>query len=572
MLRQVHDGILVSVALVATAVPAIADVTISSAATQNMSCAAGLCSPTAPAAVLNVKDLQSLLAGGAVKVITTGAGVQATSIRLATNLSWSGANALTLDAYKSVTVDRPMEAKGGAGLSVYTNDGGRNGEFSFGAGGHVTFADTNSALAINGTSYVLVSSLSTLASAIAANPAGAYALANSYDASQDGTYATPPVSTVFGGTFNGLGNAISNLTINDPTEDAYVGLFAQSSGGAILANIRLEKVNVTGGSGSSEDYSTESVGGLVGYGNGIVSHTFVSGTVSAGQYASVGGLVGIGPVHIARCNAATNVWNGIMGNAGGLIGGTGAGASISDSKATGVVSGYGFVGGLVGFNYVSSISHSAATGEITGDDEVTYAGGLAGINESGLIATSYATGTVQCQYVCGGLAGIQQPSDSIPGISRSFATGNVTGSNAAGGLIGVNNIGTISDSYATGAASAPTAGGVAGYNVYGENGAYSFKRSYSSGTVAGSTDMAGGVIGVDQFPSMSKQTYWDTTTSGITNKWQGAGNVADDPGLKGLSNRKLQSGLPRGFNPRVWTENPDINGGLPYLIDNPPPK
>lgn len=57
--------------------------------------------------------------------------------------------------------------------------------------------------------------------------------------------------------------------------------------------------------------------------------------------------------------------------------------------------------------------------------------------------------------------------------------------------------------------------------------------------------------------------------TGITNN-QGAGDLANDPGVKGLSNTKLQSGLPKGFSPRVWAENPDINGGLPYLIANPP--
>jgi hypothetical protein len=48
--------------------------------------------------------------------------------------------------------------------------------------------------------------------------------------------------------------------------------------------------------------------------------------------------------------------------------------------------------------------------------------------------------------------------------------------------------------------------------------------------------------------------------------------VENDPGIKGLGNSELTSGLPKGFNPRVWTESPDINGGLPYLIANPPPK
>jgi hypothetical protein len=60
------------------------------------------------------------------------------------------------------------------------------------------------------------------------------------------------------------------------------------------------------------------------------------------------------------------------------------------------------------------------------------------------------------------------------------------------------------------------------------------------------------------------------TTSGITNPGQGAGNVANDPGITGLSDSKLKSGLPKGFNPKIWNEDSNINGGLPYLIANPP--
>jgi len=47
-----------------------AAVTISTAATQNMSCPGGVCSPTAASAVLNVNDLTTMLASGNVTVNT----------------------------------------------------------------------------------------------------------------------------------------------------------------------------------------------------------------------------------------------------------------------------------------------------------------------------------------------------------------------------------------------------------------------------------------------------------------------------------------------------------------------
>jgi hypothetical protein len=121
-------------------------------------------------------------------------------------------------------MDKLMKVSGAGGLSVITNDGGSGGEFSFGNRGRLNFQNLSSPFTINGIGYTLVGNVATLSSAIAANPSGAFALANGYDASQDGTYAVSPVATMFSGAFNGLGNAISNLTINDPTENAYVGL------------------------------------------------------------------------------------------------------------------------------------------------------------------------------------------------------------------------------------------------------------------------------------------------------------------------------------------------------------
>src|SRR5580658_10467102 len=113
MLRHLGNGLLISTALfVGSGFPALADVTISNAATQNISCVGGVCAPTAAAAVLNVKDLEGFLASGNVEVSTTGTGVQAINIRVAANLSWTGATSLALDAYKSITINKSMNVKG----------------------------------------------------------------------------------------------------------------------------------------------------------------------------------------------------------------------------------------------------------------------------------------------------------------------------------------------------------------------------------------------------------------------------------------------------------------------------
>ena len=83
----------------------------------------------------------------------------------------------------------------------------------------------------------------------------------------------------------------------------------------------------------------------------------------------------------------------------------------------------------------------------------------------------------------------------------------------------------------------------------------------------------GGFVGDDESDRTSfKDCYWDTDTSGVSDPAQGAGNVQNDPGITGLTTGQLQSTLPTGFDSRVWAQNPKINSGYPYLIDNPPTK
>jgi hypothetical protein len=565
MIRQSGVGL---AATLAALLPAQADVTISGAATANMSCAGGVCVPTAVDAVLNVNELESLLAAGNVEVTTTGYGVQAKDIHVAAALGWSNTSTLALDAYKTVAVERPVTVRGEGGLSVKTNDGGTGGEFWCGSKGRVTFKNFAGTLAINGTAYTLVSSIATLAAAISANPSGAFALANSYDASGDGTYAASPVSTVFSGKFDGLGNTISNLTINDPTDNDLVGLFAETSG--TLANIRLTNENVTGASGGSSD-DTEHVGGLVAYeSSGTIEHAFVSGAVAGNTGAIVGGLTGVEEGAVTSSITTATVSAVAPGAAGGLVGVTGNDSGpITDSYATGNVSGGAFTGGLVGLSS-GPIKHSNASGAISGEDQYAYAGGLFGMNNGENIDRSFATGAVTCTFHCGGLVGLNAlgPGGTAT-ISKSYSTGSVTGTGGAGagGLVGFNVAALVIDSYAMGAVSAQEAGGLVGNDA---PNSISISRSYSAGTVSGTSGSTGGLIGDDQRSGTLKHDYWDTTTSGITNKSQGAGNIANDPGIKGLSNTKLQSGLPNGFSPRIWAENPNVNGGLPYLLTNAP--
>ena len=81
-----------------------------------------------------------------------------------------------------------------------------------------------------------------------------------------------------------------------------------------------------------------------------------------------------------------------------------------------------------------------------------------------------------------------------------------------------------------------------------------------------SGSFVGGFVGEDDTAGGIGNGYWDTSTSGVSSTSQGAGNYANDPGLKGLTNSQLQAGLPAGFSNKVWGQSPSINGGLPYLL------
>jgi hypothetical protein len=520
-------GICVCAALLAATASADAAVKISDGATQNMSCSGGVCSPTAKSAVLNAGDLEALLASGNTTVTTTGKSVEANNLTVSAALSWSSANTLSLQAHKELKIDKAVSVAGSGGLSLSANSkGGAGADFSFGPHGNASFASQSGKLSIEGAPYTLVNTIAQLAQDIGSNPAGSYALAASYNAKHDGTYTTSPISTTFNGIFEGLGNSISNLTINDTnTSDLYVGLFAQlvTSGQSIaqIRDIGIVEASVSAVGGNIGDH----IGSLLGFNEGgVIRGSFSTGTIGGtGLAGGVGGLIGA-------------VWNNSAGNAGQLI------ASHSVASVAGNETSSAITGGLVG-------------------------------SSGGVLRDCYATGPVDAPNagISGGLVGLDTGQ-----IRESFASGPVSGV-LAGGLVGLfsysgrHHIGKrlIVNSYATGAVTASGAGAAGG--LIGESQAGVTDSSYSTGAVTGGS-YVGGLVGYDFESSTYNSAYWDTNMSGITNLSQGVGNISNYPGIAGLSTQQLQAGLPDGFDPKVWAEDPNTNNGLPYLIDNPPPQ
>jgi hypothetical protein len=491
---------------------------ISTSPTHNVTLNNGVFAPTGAQPMLNENDLVNALANGAVEV-TTGNGYGGRGpgdLLVEAGFTWTGTNALTLDAYHSVVVDQPIVNSGTGALTIVDNDKGMGGYLSFGSSGSITILNLSNVLDIDGTQYTLVGDISTLAYDIeTVNRKGSYALANSYDASADGTYHNPPIGA-FWGVLEGLGNTISNLSVSTTySAGLFSGIGGPSEYGTIL-DLGLINANVSGG---NDRTGGNAAGALAALATGMIRNCYSTGAVEArGRGASAGGLVG-GASNDSFENAysmAVVTEKGTGGYAGGLSGTSSGGNVIESSFATGAVSGGvdSFVGGLIGRNFTTPIRKSFATGSVSVGkwDGVTpsptAAGGLIGFNFSSSIANSYAEG-------------------------------NVSGGSHAvvGGLVGLGSESTLQKLYATGT---PTVG----------------KRG-----------LAGGFIGKDR-RGYAKDGYWDTTTSGTMN---GTG-TGQKKGVTGLTTTQLQSGLPKGLDSNVWGEDSAINNGLPYLINNPPPQ
>jgi hypothetical protein len=369
-----------------------------------------------------------------------------------------------------------------------------------------------------------------------------------------------------------MSNCRSSAAVTNNTGNANGVVFNGGLAGSNFGTIEKSEASgpVTGNGQPS------SPGGLVGWNVGTIQDSHATGAVGAtGANGSAGGLVGFNQGPIKHSYATGTITgdggSGDSATAGGLVGYNGA--SIANSFASGEVSDSGAlanVGGLVGENPVDgSINSSFATGNVSGGDSSSV-GGLIGMNDAGdRITASYATGSVSGGQGTntGGFAGENDGS-----IAQSFSTGAATGAQESkvGGLIGLD-LGSVTNTYAIGNATA----GLAGYSggligFFQPASGETLSSSYSTGAPTGG-NFDGGLIGFDNSSVRSiANCYWDTDTSGITNLGDGAGNIANDAGITGLTTAQLQSGLPKGFSPKVWSEKQGVNDGIPYLLKVPP--
>jgi len=489
--------------------------------------------------------LSTELGGGNVTIQSNGgATAGAGNVNVNDAVSWS-ANQLTLSAQNNVNINTAMSGSGTASLALQYGQGavkaGSTSNYFLNNGAQVNLPagqNFSTKLGSDGATvtYTVITSLGAAGSTTGldlqgmnGNLAGNYVLGANIDATASsswnagagfapvGNNSTNSAASQFTGTFDGLGNTISNLAINLPST-SFVGLFGSAGKGSAIRNVGLLRGNVSGAA---------DVGALAGSNLGTISNSYATGSVSGLNTTSatdnttgycIGGLVGQNGGTIRSSYATGNVSTALGLSVGGLAGQNSG--LIVNSYATGTVSaGTGTAaGGLVGTNGSNSgagtINNSYATGDVSGTSDI---GGLIGQNISGTAANNYAAGTVSSAggIAIGGLVGENQSS-----INGSYATGSVNAgtSTAVGGLVGMNQ-GMVANSYASGSvggAQVQNVGGLVGQN----NGLALINDSYSTGSVSGVNGI-GGLVGTNS--GTVNKSFWDTVASGQSASAGGTG-------------------------------------------------
>ncbi|MGC9052870.1 MAG: PASTA domain-containing protein [Candidatus Hydrogenedens sp.] len=315
---------------------------------------------------------------------------------------------------------------------------------------------------------------------------GGYELSQDIDASNtaewNGRLGFAPIGNQynpFTGYFDGKGFKIKNLTINRSSTDN-IGLFGKISGNAIIKNLILEDVSISG---------KNNTGGLIGVcEGGAIINISVSGTLlGKGNLGGISGLNQNG--NISNCYA-----NVILSN------------SQNNSNT----------GGIVGQNQdIVTQCYSEVNMNIT--NTPFGAGGIVGSND-GNVSYCTSTGTIKASDNCGGIVG-----SNAWAISKCWANVYLDGQNYLGGLAGKNTGGTITNCFATGTVKASFySGGLVGYLTGG-----TIENCYSIGKVSGISGYIGGLIGY-QSGGETKNSFWNVITSRMNTSWGGTGKTTTE--------------------------------------------
>ena len=399
-------------------------------------------------------------------------------------------------------------------------------------------------------------------------------------------------TTAFTGHYDGNGKKITGLRVA-LTTTSYAGLFGVTNE-ATISN--LEIANATTSLADEEQYVGAAV--LVGYASATaITNVHTSGTVTGHGVGGIAAEIVYGTTISSSSSSATIIGSGRC--AGGLVGCAGRPYegrylnSITDSYATGAVTGDMLVGGLVGrFQPAGQITRSYATGAVTGrpapvvDNGANvytgargYVGGLVGYIESdyaGLVAISesFATGSVTAQdsvtptdpNLCGACVGglVGASSGNLYGglaltnsITDSYASGTVDGGISAGGLVGTNMASNLSitSSYSRSnlrGASSAQFGGILG------------EVRAAVGSIPDDAKAAAPVITPARAPAIP--AFWNPTDAdhAVTNSYGTEATQAamKSPALYATAGWDIADTMP---TTKKWVSCSAQNGGYPFL-------
>lgn len=290
-----------------------------------------------------------------------------------------------------------------------------------------------------------------------------YALMGDINASDVEDYVAIGTGSEFTGTFDGRGNRIIGLTVENANGNA--GIFDTIGTNGVVKDVNIYSGTFTG---------TTTAGAVAGENNGRIE-----GIVTFGNTVTVTGD------------------NGNASNVGGIVGVNNSGGTVDDVESTGSViagSSSAVAGGLVGTNdggLANSFSDSAVTvgTNVTGGTSAGL-GGVVGVNtEKGNVqyvdSLGVTNGGATNSSNIGGIIGINN-GNMYSGYNESI----VSGANNVGGIIGTNAEGKKVENVvnATGVEGTNNVGGLIGDNRG------NVTNGRNNGTITGNTNV-GGLVG-----------------------------------------------------------------------------
>lgn len=371
-------------------------------------------------------------------------------------------------------------------------------------------------------------------------------------------------SAPFTGSLDGFGYRITGLKVvtgscpftgvsTDIRKGYLGGLFAASNG--TIRDLAVEGSIII--HAPPAWYITCCAGGIVGSNQGIIRNCTFTGDVAVTTNASEGSCAG----SISGCNSC----NGTISNC------RSSGNILADSDTTTTYGGPARAGGIVGYNWDSTVSRCVSYCDVKSisskSNEHCRSGGIAGESAGDIEYCCYLGGktfaTGEGLLHLGGICGYLTAGT----IRNCFASGDIHSIahifwGDAGGIAGCTHSScVIENCYTTasvtaegfGSCSGGNAGGIMGY------GSGTIRNCYATGNITG--EYAGGLVGDSYGEIENCFSHADQVINANTVN-SGGTSLSDNE-------MKVQASFTDWNFVNVWAISPNLNHGYPYLRSMP---